>query len=135
MAFQVAGTISRGGLGYQSGNILGVPLEHLKKKPLIRLHLEHCNVDLDVHYVWYTEEEDDSSSKESSDDDDAENDAREYGEKDDEVQLNIDKDVGKILRRRKKDSRKGSFRQTTTGVTMWIFEGCLVSLYLIVMSS
>ena len=92
-------------------------------------------MDPDVHYVWYTEEEDDSSSKESSDDDDAQNDAREDGEKDDEVQLNIDNDVGKILRRSKKDSRKGSFRQTTTGVTMWIFEGCLVSLYLIVMSS
>ena len=63
---------------------------------LIRLLLEHYNVDPDIHYVGYLEEEDDSSSEESSDDDDAQNDAREDGEQDDEVQLNVDHDVGRM---------------------------------------
>ena len=52
---------------------------------LIRLLLEHYNVNPDIHYVGYPEEEHDSSSEESSeersdDDDDAQNDAREDGE-------------------------------------------------------
>ena len=63
---------------------------------LIRLLLEYYNVDPDIHYVGYPEEEDDSSSEESSDDDDAQNDAREDGEQDDEVQLNVDHDVGRM---------------------------------------
>ena len=70
---------------------------------LIRLLLEHYNVNPDIHYVGYPEEEDDSSSEESNeessdddDNDDAENDAREDGEQDEEVQLNVDHDVGRM---------------------------------------
>ena len=65
---------------------------------LIRLLLEHYNVDPDIHYVGYPEEEDDSSSEESSDeDDDAINDAREDEEQDPgEEKEEVEEEHGKL---------------------------------------